>query len=256
MVAITSKRAPEDILDQVTRKYPGREPAVFILGCEGCAAMFNTGGRPQILQLSQYLRPHVRVTGTAGVTCVCFAEFTKAVLHRNRKRVLESDAIIALSCGGGVMAVRQAVENIDVIPGLITLGVGPWLSDSPLFVDGGVAGNFNSPICRACSQPCVTDGTFGLCPYNLCPQHRKTSPCPANESLDSETCVVESNSENRCVWWEINRLQEQQSRFRGSKQLAPRNARKLVGILQSSWRLRSFGIDFFKKLTGPREEKS
>lgn len=197
MVAITQKRNPEDILGQLLQI--ADEPRVFILGCGGCAALLNTGGEPEIKELSEKLSSRVTITGTSCILGVCIEEFTRAALHQHGDEIKRSHALIVLSCGGGVMAVRNSVDNIHVVSGLKTLGLGAYTSQDHLMRD----------LCQACGRTCAADSTGGLCALNLCPQGRIDGPCPENQDLSSETCV--STGENPCVWWEIDRVQKSSS---------------------------------------------
>ena len=218
MATVTVKRPRQDILKQIIQKYPDRKPAVFILGCKGgCAEAYKTGGRKQVSQLARYLKQYIGVTGTACVEWLCQIERTKAILRRHRKKILESDAVIVLSCGGGIITICGLVNNIDVIPGLMTIGSGPEPGDSAIEIKG--AGDWGHPICRSCGKHCVADDLFGLCPEDLCPLHRRDSPCSENSDLHSEKCVVKNNRDNKCFWWEINRLRKQISLVKGEKRI-------------------------------------
>ena len=194
MVAITEKRDPEDILHQLLQIT--REPRVFILGCGGCAALLNTGGEPEIQELSDELSSSVTVTGTSCIMGICIEEFTRAALYQHKDEIKRADALIVLSCGGGVMAVRNSVDAIEVVSGLRTLGLGAYSgSEERLMTD----------LCQACGKTCAADSTAGLCVLSLCPLERTDGPCPDNQDLSSETCL--STGDSPCVWWKIERMQ-------------------------------------------------
>ena len=192
---------------------------MFILGCEGgCTNLYNTGGREKVSQLADYLKKYIKVTGTACDDWLCLIETTRDTLNSNREAILKSDAIIVIACGGGIIAVRSLVNNIDVISGLITVGSGPEPSDSMPRMEKVDIGDWDHPICRACGKYCVAAELFGLCPENLCPLHRRDSPCSENADLHSENCVVKNNRDNKCLWWEVDRLRKRSSSFKEMKE--------------------------------------
>lgn len=223
MVAVTEKRDPEDIMQQLFQDT--ENPRVFILGCGGCAALLNTGGEKQVQELARTLSSRVPVTGTACIPGVCVEDFTAAVLHRHRDQIADSTAIIVLSCGGGVMAVRNSVDNIQVISGLITLGLGAFTGSPELATEN---------LCQVCGNPCGADSTEGLCTITLCPQKRTEGPCPENSYLQSKMCVV--TGERPCVWWDINQ-KACQKRASPEVQSSSRTSRILLPFLSgiSRW---------------------
>jgi hypothetical protein len=192
MVAVTEKRSPDDILQQLL--LISDHPRVFILGCGGCAALLHTGGEPEIEALAQTLSSQANITGTTCIMGVCIQEFTTAALHYHEEEIKHSDALIVLSCGGGVMAVRNSVDNIQVVSGLITRGLGAYT---------GSCKDRTETLCSVCGTPCTADSTRGLCTLTLCPQNRTDGPCPENVDLSSIPCVI--TGDRTCVWYTLKK---------------------------------------------------
>jgi hypothetical protein len=190
MVAITEKRSPDSILLRLLQI--SNHPRVFILGCGGCAALLHTGGEPEIEELAQILSSQAKITGTTCIMGVCVQDFATAALYYHETEIKHSDALIVLSCGGGVMAVRNSVDNIPILSGLITRGLGTY---------DGSCEDHTETLCSVCGTPCTADSTRGLCTLTLCPQNRTDGPCPENEDLSSKTCVTAGDI--RCVWYHI-----------------------------------------------------
>ena len=156
---------------------------VFIVGCAACATKCATGGEDQVKAMADALvKAHKSVLGYAMLDTPCDMRIVKRDLARH-EQVTKADSLVLMSCGSGVQAVAQVIENMDLVPALDTLFLGTIER----------LGNFNQ-YCSLCGE-CIIDETGGLCPVTRCAKGLRNGPCGG---AIKGKCEV--NSDSDCVW--------------------------------------------------------
>lgn len=158
---------------------------IFLVGCGECATTCKTGGEAEVWQLKEALQKNGKcVVGWIIPKAPCIAAQIKTEFAKNRRALLEAEAILSLGCGLGSQSIRDndRLEHV-VIPGCNTVCMG--IVDSQ--------GNFFEK-CSACGD-CTLAITAGICPITLCPKGLLNGPCGG---MDKGKCEVDK--ERDCAW--------------------------------------------------------
>jgi len=164
---------------------------VTVISCGTCANIIDTGGETGLKAMRQLLKEMSKeVTLEAIVIACCAEELIRPTFKMYRRALAKSDAIVVISCAGGVKAANLCSLGLPVIAALDTMGSMPVS-----FRDTPVARS----MCSACGQ-CVLSFTGGICPLGECPSKRKYGPCDKAPTEGTRCGVV---PERECVWVEI-----------------------------------------------------
>ncbi len=102
------------------------------------------------------------------------------------------DALVMLSCAGGIKTAFLCNPGIPVVAALDSIG-------------SGMVTRQNNPValsqCVTCGH-CVLTFTGGICPISECPSKKKYGPCKKAEEQEDQ-CVVSKN--RLCIWKEISK---------------------------------------------------
>jgi len=161
----------------------GEEKNVFLLACNGCADICQTGGEKALSQMKTEMEKAGKtISGQMLVDFLCNKVLVATRLARQKQELEKADSVLALTCGVGVQAVSKVVDKV-VHPADNTVSLGGleglWPSDE---------------LCRACGQ-CVLDYTGGICPIAFCAKSLLNGPCGG--SSDGK-CEV--NKDTDCAW--------------------------------------------------------
>jgi hypothetical protein len=165
---------------------------VAIFSCNVCANLNGTGGRRGLRQMKRLLKKWGKTIVVAKTVNVCCSE----EIMRQCLRIYiapvrdRCDALIMLSCAGGVKCAFLCNPGLPVVAALDSIGSGV-VSTSIEPIDAG--------ICKACDH-CVLTYTAGICPLSGCPAKKKYGPCK-NAPREGTACVIEPDRE--CVWKKI-----------------------------------------------------
>jgi hypothetical protein len=165
---------------------------VFIVGCLGCPEGARTGGEEEILSLKTQLEEQGKeITDTVLVDFLCNKALVGIRLSRKEKAILDSDAVMVVSCGIGVQATGAMIPR-PVVPALNTLSM------------GGTQGLWpSSERCGECGD-CMLDATGGICPISTCSKSLLNGPCGGSHDGKCEV-----HPEKDCGWYLIyERLQK------------------------------------------------
>jgi hypothetical protein len=166
-----------------------RKVAVF--SCGTCANIIDTGGPKGIEVMKRLLGELGKEVVVAEVALACCAEeLMRPLFNAHRKALADCDAVVIISCAGGVKSAILSNPGAPVIAALDTLGSAPVS-----FQDSPVARS----VCTTCGH-CVLSYTGGICPISECPTKRKYGPCD-KAPKEGTACAV--NPERDCVWIEI-----------------------------------------------------
>jgi ferredoxin len=183
----TENKPIDEILESL-----GKEKNVFLLACNGCAEVCETGGETALAAIQSELeKADKNVTGTCLVDFLCNKVLVASRLAREMDKLQQSDSILVLTCGIGVQAVSKIVNKV-VHPAANTVSVGGlqglWPSDER---------------CQACGD-CALDYTGGICPITFCAKSLLNGPCGGAKD---GRCEVDP--EKDCGWQLIyERLQK------------------------------------------------
>ncbi|MEP0813918.1 MAG: hypothetical protein HRF49_04565 [bacterium] len=127
MSVITKKKEFQEILE-LLRLTPSR--STVVLGCDKCAKTSETGGTVQVAEMRELLSgAKVRVKRLPELVDALEEGLCdpKAVREKIAPRFDPANKdlqVLALSCGAGLLCLRNSLPQVRIIPGLDTLGPG------------------------------------------------------------------------------------------------------------------------------------
>jgi ferredoxin len=190
----------------------GKEKNIFLLACNGCAEVCETGGQEALSAMKAKLEEAGKsVTGTALVDFLCNKVLVATRLAREMEKLKQSDSVLVLTCGVGVQAVSRVVDKV-VHPAANTVSLGGlqglWPSDER---------------CQACGD-CALDYTGGICPVTYCAKSLLNGPCGGAKDGKCEV-----DSEKDCGWQLIYERLEKLGRLGNLKKAhKPRDHSKML----------------------------
>ena len=102
---ITQKKPIEEVMAMV-----GNAKTVAIVGCNSCATACQTGGQPQIDELTKVLEAAgKKVVATTICDYCCMNLGVKGKMKAIN--AAEPECVICMSCGDGVQAVRFSINH-------------------------------------------------------------------------------------------------------------------------------------------------
>jgi len=190
---LVTKRKP---IDEIVGFVTG-EKAVFLLGCDGCAAASGTGGEAELLELEKELAERgFEVAGRKVVDFLCQKALIRTGLRAHAKALEKADSIVVSTCGIGIQA-TATVADLPVHPACDTISL------------GGIRGEWQGEErCAECGQ-CFLEVTAGICPLTACAKQLVNGPCGGAKD---GCCEVEPGV-RRCAWDVIYERLERQGRL-------------------------------------------
>ena len=176
---ITQKKPIEEVMAMVA---PYK--TVAIVGCNSCATACQTGGEPQIKELTAILeQAGKKVVATTICDYCCMNLGVKGKMKAIN--AAEPDCVICMSCGDGVQCVAKNTGK-PVFP-----------SNDTMYLGEAVRFGVWEESCRFCGQ-CVLGQTGAICPITQCAKSLVNGPCGGQKNGKCEV-----NPENPCAWIEI-----------------------------------------------------
>jgi hypothetical protein len=177
-------------IDEILGYLEGRNKLV-LMGCGGCATVFQTGGEPQVNEMARILSENGKTVLAAFAPpfgeFACYAPMSKPHLEKHLDQLEESDAVLMMSCGDGLQVVRTMLEN-----GFgLTRSVVPALD--PVGHMGGGPDLFEEK-CQQCGE-CLLGRTAGICPLTQCAKGLLNGPCGGSKNGKCEV-----NPDRDCAW--------------------------------------------------------
>ena len=168
-------------------KYLANENKVFLLGCNGCAAVCHTGDMAQVVEMKKKLESIGKtVTGYKVIDFLCDKALIKAGLYNHETAIDAADSVLVMTCGIGIQATAAAVNKV-IHPATNTLST------------GGATGEWRgSERCRECGE-CVLEYTGGICPITSCSKSLLNGQCGGSKN---GRCEVEPEV-RPCGWYLI-----------------------------------------------------
>jgi len=175
---ISEQKPIEEILS-----YLERDKSIFLIGCNGCAEGWGSGGAKQVAEMGKGLQGQGKtITGSVVVDMLCDSALTKLKLRTYKKEIAAADSILVLTDGAGVQTVAELVDKV-VHPGCNTLSSG-----------GAHAEWKEAERCLECGD-CMLEFTGGFCPIARCSKHLLNGPCGGSQDGKCEV-----NPDIPCVW--------------------------------------------------------
>jgi len=150
-------------------KTVGNFQRILIVGCNGCVATIQVGGKKQADELKTALETRRKTSGAnskivaTAVPRQCDKRMTE---NATRRLVGDYDALVSLACGVGVQTLSELYPDRPVIPASDTMFLG---EHDP------IEGKFYE-TCRACGD-CILFETAGICPTTRCAKSLLNGPC-------------------------------------------------------------------------------
>jgi len=193
----TENKPIDEVLESL-----GKEKNIFLLACNGCADVCETGGETALAAIKSELeKTGKNITGTCLVDFLCNKLLVTSRLAREMDKLQQSDSILVLTCGIGVQAVSKIVNKV-VHPAANTVSV------------GGIQGLWPSDErCQACGD-CALDYTGGICPITFCAKSLLNGPCGGAQDGKCEV-----DSEKDCGWQLIYERLEKTGRLDNLKKI-------------------------------------
>ncbi len=166
---------------------------VTVLSCCFCANLSGTGGELGIRIMKRMLKDlKVKAVRSECVLVCCEENVMRQAIRRYKRSLARSDALVVLSCAGGVKAAFLGEPGIPVICPLNPVG-------------SAVVSHADDPVarglCTTCGT-CVLAHTAGICPVSECPAGTRYGPCKKSGD-DPGECVMRRGID--CVWKEIKK---------------------------------------------------
>ncbi len=159
---------------------------VFLVSCDGCAEVCETGGERAIRELGPALEGAGHpVVGATVIPFLCNKALVGIRLSRHRDAVEGADVLLVASCGVGVQAVAAVVPK-PAVPAANTVSYGAFQGIWP-----------GEERCARCGD-CVLAFTGGICPLTSCPKGLLHGPCGGSYGGE---CEVEPG--RPCGWHRI-----------------------------------------------------
>lgn len=173
-------------------KYLNGKKKIVIIGCGGCAAIFQTGGEKQVKEMAEILREHGKKVLATIVPpfkeFTCYAPWIRKRLDRHRREIEECDGILMLSCGDGLQVVQKIIDEEYGLIKPLYPGI------DPKGQMGGGPTLFREK-CQQCGD-CELAMTAGICPLTQCPKGLLNGPCGGV----TEDGMCEVDPERKCAW--------------------------------------------------------
>lgn len=175
---ISKQKQFKDILEHL------KENNIFIIGCGKCAKKLQVGGEPEVMEMKKRLvSAGKNITGWTVLNTACMVTSVDDLVLEN-PGIARSDALLVMSCGGGVSVISKSVK-VPVYPALDTGSLGGVFGEETMQEQCGMCGE-------------CTIWTFGgICPVARCAKGLLNGPCGG--ALDGK-CEVD---ELPCAWDEI-----------------------------------------------------
>jgi hypothetical protein len=160
---------------------------ILIVGCGGCAGVYQVGGVKQADEISTLLNL------TAKLDKKEIEAKTVTPLRQCDKQLVEStlgplvkdvDAILSLGCGEGVQVIAEVFGDKWVFPANDTKFIGSQDREQGRFYE----------LCSACGE-CILDKTAGVCPVTRCAKGLLNGPCGGQLKGKCEV-----DKDNDCAW--------------------------------------------------------
>ncbi len=164
-----------------------------LFACTVCANLCQTGGRTGLRHMEGILRGMGKEVILSRLVTGCCAEtvLREAFAVYLAPVAMDCDAVLMLSCAGGVKTACLISPGIPVVAALDSLGSRPVSRQTTAVAQSA---------CTGCGQ-CVISHTAGVCPVSACPRGLRFGPCSDAPGKAGDACAVDPW--RACIWQEI-----------------------------------------------------
>jgi len=173
---------------------------ILLTGCGGCSTIFHTGGIEDVDTMEERLTKEGKeIIGKIAMpfgVFACYIPMSSMFYSQYREELEQCDAILNMSCGDGMQAMREYLEE--------EMGIFKpmYPSTNALGFSSGGPTNFREE-CQGCGE-CELGKTAAICPLVQCPKGLMNGPCGGTRP--DGTCEVDPEKE--CAWVQIYRRLE------------------------------------------------
>ncbi len=204
--------------------------SIAVISCGVCANLSGAGGS-RGLKTMQGL---AKKWGKEVVVSKCVIACCSNEIMTQAKRIYldpvtqKCDALVMLSCAGGVKSAYLTQPGMPVVAALDSVGSAVITSDNDPVA---------TSLCVGCGQ-CVLSFTGGICPMSKCPASRRYSPCKKSPVKGTQ-CAVDPARE--CIWKEIQTRGDMDAlralglihKLENKEEIAPYKPRPLPGFAKT-----------------------
>ena len=164
-------------------KLTEKEKKIFLVGCNGCAEVCETGGEKVLDEVKIKLEENGKeIAGKVNIEFLCSRILVMKKLKRYLKKIEDSEAILVFSCGIGVQVISKVVDK-PVYPATNTVYLGGFQGLWP-----------GEERCAECGT-CYLGITGGICPITFCTKELINGPCGG-----AKDGKCEIDPEKDCGW--------------------------------------------------------
>ncbi|MBN1364174.1 MAG: methylenetetrahydrofolate reductase C-terminal domain-containing protein [Syntrophaceae bacterium] len=175
---------PESEIDCLLKDYN----TFGIFSCGTCANLSYTGGKTGIKIIKEHLfKNHKKVKLAKVILTCCPEEIMSQALQSNKKSLQKCDALIVLSCAGGIKSANSCQPGLPIINVLDSVGSAAVSCSDQILAHS---------LCKSCGN-CVLTCTAGICPLSECPAKSKYEPCKSFSETNTK-CAVDPQMD--CIW--------------------------------------------------------
>lgn len=188
---------------------------ILILGCDGCAGIYEAGG----LREAEMLKARLEMAETANpkkpeikaltILRQCDTDVVSKSLHTEMPDV---DAVLSLACGVGVQTIADIFTDKLILPGNDTQFIGMEDKNQGKLLER----------CHACGN-CLLFETGGICPITRCAKSLLNGPCGGQVKGKCEV----GNYTHDCGWvliWKRLKERDQLHLFKKFRPIRDRRA--------------------------------
>jgi hypothetical protein len=178
---------PKKEINQMLRDYS----TIGIISCGTCANLSYTGGNTGIRTIKTHMESiHKHIKMAKVILACCPEEIMRQALKTNKKVLSKCDALVVLSCAGGIKSANSCKPGLPVINLLDSVGSTAVNCGDPIIARS---------LCKSCGH-CVLTFTAGICPLSECPAKSKYGPCKQFSESNTQ-CAL--RPESNCIWHTI-----------------------------------------------------
>ena len=187
---VKSEWKPEE---EIRLALEGKE-RIAVISCAVCANLSGTGGHQGLKKM----RGLAKKWGKKVVVSQCVVACCSQEIMAQAKKVhldpaaSQCDALVMLSCSGGVKSAFLADPGMPIVAALDSMGSAVVTREESIISES---------LCTGCGQ-CVLTYTGGICPVSKCPAKRRYSPC-SKQPKEGDQCALDPA--RKCVWKEIEK---------------------------------------------------
>lgn len=166
----------------------------FIINCQGCKEVYFPEHEADELQ--EELSSTKDIAQIVTTDYICHPDNLALQLKKHMSTIKETDTVMVFSCGVGVQAVAQYLDDKRVFSGCDTYPLPGFQGVTPLHID-----------CAQCGE-CYLNYTGGICPITACAKSLLNGQCGGSKN---GMCEVDPDME--CGWERIYRKLEKMNKL-------------------------------------------